>query len=232
MLSGTPKMAKRAIIQTMLWLVALAALLFAAAGDWRWPQAWVFLAESATASFAFVGWLARVDPALLESRLSSGFHRDQSLWDRVFLCCVGLGFIAWMALAGIDARRWRWSHTPLWAQVLGAGLIALCMVLVVPVFRANSFAAPQVRIQAERHQSVATTGPYRVVRHPMYAAAMFYFLGVPLLLGSCWALLPIPLFVAGFAARIIGEERVLRAALPGYAAYTEKVRYRLIPGLW
>jgi protein-S-isoprenylcysteine O-methyltransferase Ste14 len=225
-------MPRRAVVQTMLWLVVLAALLFVAAGDWDWPQAWAYLLETAVASLAFIAWLGRTDPALLESRLASGFHPDQGWWDRVFLCCGGLALVAWLVLAGLDAHRFHWSHTPLWAQGLGAGLIALCMVLVALVFRANSFAAPQVRIQAERQQRVVTTGPYSIVRHPMYSAAFFYFLGVPLLLGSCWALLPVPLFVAGFGVRAIGEERVLRAALPGYAAYAEMVRFRLIPGLW
>jgi protein-S-isoprenylcysteine O-methyltransferase Ste14 len=230
--SGMTVIGTRGIVQTTVWLIAMAALLFVAAGDWRWPQAWAFLAETAITSFAFIFWLARSDPALLASRLASGFHRDQSLWDRLFMCCAGVGFIAWLALAGIDARRFAWSYTPPLVQVLGAVVIALCMVLVALVFHANSFAAPQVRIQTERQQSVATTGPYRIVRHPMYAAAIFYFVGVALLLGSCWALLPIPLFVAGFAARAVIEERVLRAALPDYAAYADRVRFRLIPGVW
>lgn len=121
---------------------------------------------------------------------------------------------------------------PIWAQGLGAVLVAVCMILVWLVFRANSFAAPQVRIQTERGQVVVTTGPYRVVRHPMYAAAIVYFLGVPLLLGSRWALLPVPLFIAAFGARAIGEERMLRQSFPGYTAYADRVRFRFIPGVW
>jgi protein-S-isoprenylcysteine O-methyltransferase Ste14 len=89
-----------------------------------------------------------------------------------------------------------------------------------------------VRIQADRAQTVATTGPYRFVRHPMYSVAILYFLGVPLLLGSLWALIAAPIFVLAFAGRAVGEERMLRHALPGYVAYADKVRFRLIPGLW
>jgi protein-S-isoprenylcysteine O-methyltransferase Ste14 len=111
-------------------------------------------------------------------------------------------------------------------------LIALCMILVWQVFRSNSFAAPQVRIQAERGQHVVTDGPYRIVRHPMYAAALFYFLGAPLLLGSWWGLLPVPFFMASLGARAVGEERMLRQGLPGYDDYTRRVRFRLIPGIW
>jgi protein-S-isoprenylcysteine O-methyltransferase Ste14 len=115
---------------------------------------------------------------------------------------------------------------------LGAGLIALCMVLVWRVFRHNSFAAPQVRIQAERGQQVVTSGPYRIVRHPMYAAALLYFLGLPLLLGSWWGLLAVPFFTVAFGARAVGEERMLRQELPGYDDYARRVRFRLVPGLW
>jgi protein-S-isoprenylcysteine O-methyltransferase Ste14 len=229
---GTMEMPGWAIVRTIFWLIGTAALLFAAGGDLAWPQAWAFLAETAAASFGLGFWLARADPALLESRLSAGFHPDQGLWDRVFMCVAGTASVAWLVFAALDARRFRWSHTTIGMQLLGAGLIALCMILVALVFRANSFAAPQVRIQADRQQSVATTGPYAIVRHPMYVAAIIYFVGAPLLLGSSWALLPIPLFIIAFAARAVGEEKVLRQALPDYAAYAEKVRFRLIPGVW
>jgi protein-S-isoprenylcysteine O-methyltransferase Ste14 len=225
-------MAWRGVVHTTLYLIVLGAILFAAAGDWGWPQAWVFLLEAGAFTFGFVAWLSRHDPALLEARLSSLYHRDQSVWDRIFLSCAGIGYIAWLVLAALDAHRFRWSVVPVWPQVLGALLIAVCMVGVAFVFHANSFAAPQVRLQAERGQVVATTGPYRFVRHPMYALAILYFLGAPLLLGSWWALLPVPLFVAGFAGRAIAEEHMLRQALPGYDAYADKVRFRLIPGLW
>jgi protein-S-isoprenylcysteine O-methyltransferase Ste14 len=225
-------MAWRGIIQTSVSLLVIGAIVFGAGGGWDWPQAWVYLAENAVSGFALGIWLTRHDPALLEARLSSPFHRDQTMWDRVFMSCGGVGFVAWVVLAALDAHRFRWSVVPVWVQTLGAVLMALCMVGVWFVFRANSFAAPQVRIQAERAHVVATTGPYRLVRHPMYSCAILYFLGVPLLLGSWWALLPVPLFTAAFGGRAIGEERVLRRALPGYEAYMDKVRFRLIPGVW
>jgi protein-S-isoprenylcysteine O-methyltransferase Ste14 len=225
-------MGRREVVQTTLWLIVMGVILFTSAGDWYWPQAWTFLAETGVSGFALGSWLARHDPALLKSRTSSPFHRDQGLWDRLFMIGAGAAFVGWLVLACMDARRFRWSSLPIWAQGLGAVLVAVCMILTWQVFRANSFAAPQVRIQAERGQVVVTTGPYRVVRHPMYAAAIVYFVGVPLLLGSCWALLPVPLFIAAFGARAIGEERMLRQSLPGYTAYADKVRFRFIPGVW
>jgi protein-S-isoprenylcysteine O-methyltransferase Ste14 len=225
-------MGTRALVQTTVWFIVLGGILFVAAGDWTWPQAWVFLAEVEISSLVLCFWLARHDPALLESRLSRPFHGDQRHWDRMFLVGAITGFGAWMVLMALDARRFGHSYIPLWTQGLGAVLIALCMVLVWRVFRCNSFAAPQVRIQAKRGQHVVTDGPYRIVRHPMYAAALFYFLGVPLLLGSWWGLLPVPFFMAGLGARAVGEERMLRQALPGYDDYARRVRFRLIPGVW
>ena len=222
----------RALVQTLAFYIVLGIVLFAAAGDWTWPEAWVFLAESLLFSAVIIVWLAGFDPALLQSRMGMRFHADQTRWDRIFMAGAFSGFVLWLVLIPLDARRFAWSHVPLWAEALGAVLIALCMTLVCWVFRYNSFAAPQVRIQADRGQHVITGGPYRIVRHPMYALAMLYFVGAPLLLGSWWGLLPVPLFMAAFAARSIREEAVLRQALQGYDEYAARVRFRLIPGVW
>jgi protein-S-isoprenylcysteine O-methyltransferase Ste14 len=225
-------MATRVLLQTTLLYVILGACLFVAAGDTRWPQAWIFLTEAEVCSLAVGFWLARHDPALLKHRLSVPFHGNQQPWDRLFLAVALAGFASWMVLMALDARRFRWSHSTPWTEAPGAVLIALCMALVSLVFRYNSFAAPQVRLLPESGQHVVTAGPYRIVRHPMYATALLYFLGVPLLLGSWWGLLPVPFFMAAFGVRAIGEERMLRQALPGYDEYARRVRSRLFPGVW
>jgi protein-S-isoprenylcysteine O-methyltransferase Ste14 len=111
-------------------------------------------------------------------------------------------------------------------------MVALSFWGNVGVLRANSFASVKVRVQSERAQTVADTGPYAVVRHPMYAWILPLLLGAPLLLGSAWGLLWLALFLPLLAARILGEEAVLRDGLPGYRDYTARVRYRLIPGIW
>jgi protein-S-isoprenylcysteine O-methyltransferase Ste14 len=222
----------RIIIHTLIWLIALAAIVFAAAGDWTWPSGWAFLIETGVFAFGLGIWLANYDPALAESRMSMQFHRDQPTADRVFMSFAAFGFVVWLVVAALDGGRFHWSLVPIWARALGAILIAACMISAGLVFRANSFAAPQIRIQADRGQAVATTGPYRFVRHPMYAAAILYFIGVPLLLGSLWALVPVPIFVFGFAWRATTEERVLRQALPDYPTYAERVRFRFMPGVW
>jgi protein-S-isoprenylcysteine O-methyltransferase Ste14 len=225
-------MITRMVVQTLLLLAAMGAILFLAGGDWLWPQGWIFLAEIGVSSFAISIWLLRHDPALLASRLSAPVQRDQKAWDRVFMAVVAVVFVCWMVLIGLDARRFRWSDVPEWGQVLGAALIALCMILCWQVFRFNSFAAPQVRMQPERAHRVITEGPYRIVRHPMYVGGMLFFLGMPLLLGSWWGLLAAPVLIVGMSWRVVGEEQMLRRELAGYDDYAKRVRYRLVPGLW
>jgi protein-S-isoprenylcysteine O-methyltransferase Ste14 len=174
----------------------------------------------------------RHDPALLASRLSAPVRRDQMPWDRVFMLAAFIVFIGWMVLIALDASRFGWSHMPLWVQALGAVLIALGMLVVWVTFCFNTFAAPQVRVQAARAHRVVTDGPYRIVRHPMYAGSILWLLGVPLLLGSWWGVAAVPLLVAGLAPRAVGEERMLRRELAGYDEYAKRVTFRLIPGIW
>jgi protein-S-isoprenylcysteine O-methyltransferase Ste14 len=220
----------RMFVQTTLCLAAIGAVLFLAAGDVRWPPGWRLLAELGLFSYAMGLGLARLDPALLEARLSSPVQRDQKPWDRIFISAVGLGFVVWLAAMGVDGGPGPGPHPPPAAQTLGAVLLALCMGLAWLTFRANSFAAPQVRMQAQ--QQLASGGPYRVVRHPMYSAAILFFLGLPLLLDSWWGLTAAPVFVAALAARTLGEERMLRGELAGYDNYARRVRFRFAPGLW
>lgn len=226
------KLIIRLITQTSLWLGFMAVLLFWAAGNWRWAQAWAFTAIFVLGSLGFGAWLIRRDPALLASRLNPTPQRGQPLWDQVFLTTfIGLWF-AWLVLMALDAQRWHTSDMPLSLNILGGVLIVAGFLATTLVFHANSFAAPVVRVQGERGQHVIDTGPYAFVRHPMYAAALLYLIGIPLLLGSWYGLLIVPFFVAGLAPRAIFEERLLKRDLPGYADYMKRVRYRLIPGLW
>jgi protein-S-isoprenylcysteine O-methyltransferase Ste14 len=230
--TGNRPMIARMVVQTTIWLAAMGVMLFVAAGDWGWPQGWVFLGEIAISSFALGFWLAWHDPALLMTRLSAPVRRDQRPWDRAFMAAAALVFVSWLVVCALDARRFRWSIVPLWAEALGALLIALCMIVVWQTFRFNSFAAPQVRVQTDRGQRVITDGPYRIVRHPMYAGALLMFVGTPLLLGSWWGLLFLPIAVVGIGFRAVGEERMLCRELAGYEEYARRVRYRMVPGFW
>jgi protein-S-isoprenylcysteine O-methyltransferase Ste14 len=139
--------------------------------------------------------------------------------------------LVWLVAIGLDYRM-QASSMPLALQALGLAMYLVSTGFIMWVFRENSFAAPIVRVQAERHHHVISSGPYAFVRHPMYSGVMLFFVGVPLLLGSWWGVAIAPVFAILFAVRSGIEERALRAGLPGYADYTARVRYRLLPGIW
>jgi protein-S-isoprenylcysteine O-methyltransferase Ste14 len=225
-------MAARVIIQSAVWYGVFALLLFLPAGTLAWPGAWAFLVEMAAVSLVTGRLLARHDPALLRERLGAPIQQGQSAADKIVLCTLILLIFGWLVLMALDAVRFAWSSVPIALQAVGALAILLCMAIGYRTMRENSFAAPVVRIQAERGHHVITTGPYRHVRHPLYAGALFFFAGTPLLLGSWYGLAAAPVLVALLAIRIVIEERTLLAALDGYADYAARVRYRLIPRVW
>jgi protein-S-isoprenylcysteine O-methyltransferase Ste14 len=220
------------VIQTVVAGAIMGALLFWTAKDWHWPEAWVFLIIFMGSSALMGAWLIKRDPGLLAARLNSPVQKGQPLWDRVFMMIVVAGWCVWLAAMALDAKRCHTSHMPVAVETLGALLVIAGLAAVMPVFAVNSFAAPVVRVQSERDQRVIDTGPYALVRHPMYAAAMLYLIGLPLLLGSWYGLIGTVLITLAIAGRAVGEERKLQRELPGYADYMTRVRWRLIPGVW
>jgi len=222
----------RAVFQNVLLNAFLCLLLFLPAGTLAWPQAWIFLAIFNGCSQAIGVWLLKTNPELLAERMKSPFGADQRPRDRLVIVAIMLFLCVWLVFIGLDARRFGWSHAPLWTQAIGAALIVGAFYGWVGVLRANSFAAVTVRLQKERGQTVISTGPYAVVRHPMYAYAIPLLIGVPSLLGSLWGLLGIVLAMPLLAARTLGEEALLMDGLPGYREYAARVRFRLLPGVW
>ena len=220
------------VLQTSASLVVMGLILFLSAGDWRWIEAWVFLAAMAISSFAMGFWLVRHDPDLLAARLSAPIQKGQRGWDRVFMSMAMAAFVGWLALMGLDAVRFAWSETSVWCEIAGLILIMLCMLIWWRVFRANTVAVPRVRMQGRRRHGVVTSGPYRFVRHPTYAGALLYLLGAPLLLGSWCAFVLFPLLAIGLGVRAVGEERMLRSRLTDYDIYLRRVRFRFIPYVW
>lgn len=213
-------------------MVAFAILLFGSAGTWAWPSGWAFLVLFTAVSLVLTLWLARADPGLLAERMKSPIQKGQKPWDRVFLGILSVVYAGWLALMALDARRFGWSDVPLSLQIVGALLIVASYAGIAWVFRTNSFAAPVIKLQAERRQTVVSTGPYAVIRHPMYAFAIWQFVGMPLMLGSWWGLALVPPLVAAIAWRTLGEEKMLREELAGYEAYARRVRWRYAPGMW
>jgi len=224
-------MIAKLLLQNSFFVIAMGALLFASAGTLQWPGAWAFLATSAVLGPACGLWLARTDPALLAERLRLTARDGQPAADKKFMLVFVATAFVWFVAIGID-RRAHASHVPLPLEALGLAMYLLSTGFIMWVFHENSFAAPVVKVQAERAHRVISTGPYAWVRHPMYSGVMLFFIGAPLLLGSWWGVAMAPLFVVLFAIRIAIEERALVAGLPGYADYTAQVRYRLVPGFW
>lgn len=218
-------MIDRLIFQVGLLLVVTGAILFGAAGTIRWAAAWVFLIEFHGASLAVGLWLAKHNPQLLEKRLEGVLQKSQPLWDKVVLVIALALFLGWLAAMG----RWH-DSLPLVLHGAGALLILASFLLVQRTFRENAFTAPVVKIQ-EGH-SVVSTGPYSVVRHPMYTGALLFVIGAPLSLGSWVGLASAPVFALVLAVRVVLEERTLAEGLPGYTEYAARVRFRLIPYVW
>ncbi|QQN62568.1 isoprenylcysteine carboxylmethyltransferase family protein [Bradyrhizobium diazoefficiens] len=224
-------MIARLLLQNTILTAAMGTLLFAAAGTLHWPGAWVLLA-----TFVLLGplcgwWLYRIDPALLAERLRPVLQKDQPAADKGFMIVFIVAMLGWLVAMGLD-RRHLASDMALALQALGLVLYLASTLFTLWVFRENSFAAPVVKLQADRAQRVISTGPYAYVRHPMYSGMILFFASVPLILGSTWGLAIAPLFLALLAIRIRIEERTLIAGLPGYAEYAVRVRYRLLPGVW
>jgi protein-S-isoprenylcysteine O-methyltransferase Ste14 len=224
-------MIAKLLLQNLIWIVAIGALLFVSAGTLHWPAAWVFLGTNAILGLGCGLWLAKTDPALLAERMRPTMQDGQPAADKKFMLAFGFAALIWLITIGLD-RRLHGSDVPLALQTLGFAMLLLCTGFIMWVLRENSFAAPVVKVQAERGHHVVSTGPYAFVRHPMYSGIVLFFIGVPLLLGSWWGVVLSPLFVVLFAIRSRIEERALIAGLPGYADYAARVRYRLLPGLW
>jgi protein-S-isoprenylcysteine O-methyltransferase Ste14 len=224
-------MIARLLLQNILWVAGLGALLFLSAGTLHWPAAWLYLVTTAVLGLAAGLWLAKVDPALLDERMKPMMQKGQPAADKKFMLVLGFAGLIWFVVLGFD-RRWHWSDMPIAPQAFGYVLLLTSMALILWVARENSFAAPVVKVQAERGHRVIDTGPYAFVRHPMYSGAVLYFAGIALLLGSWWGLILSPVFFVLFSVRAGIEERALVDGLPGYADYLARVRYRLVPGLW
>jgi protein-S-isoprenylcysteine O-methyltransferase Ste14 len=220
----------RLFVNTALWLLLIGALLLLPAGTLAWPAAWVLLAEMGILNLATGLWLAGRDPELLAERLAPLVRPDQKPWDRRLVIGFQLLWHGWWAVMGLDARLNGIAHPPPWLQALGAAGVAVYFGLSALAFKANRYASPVVRIQ--RRQTLACTGPYSVVRHPMYAGLVLQLIGAPLLLGSTWGLGFSAILIALLLLRTVLEERVLTRELDGYADYTRRVRSRIVPMVW
>jgi protein-S-isoprenylcysteine O-methyltransferase Ste14 len=199
-------------------------------GDWHWTEGWVFSIIFCSLSFATLVYLYVKDPALLNERFGSPVQKDQKSWDKILLSFFLLGFLIWFGIMPLDAKRFNWSpEFPLWIKIGGTLLFILAFIVIFGALKANTFAAPVVKMQKERGHRVISTGLYGIVRHPMYSGAILLFIGGPLLLGSVYGLAIGLLLIITIAVRSLGEEEMLKRELDGYNEYMKKVKWRFIP---
>lgn len=220
------------IVQTFVWFGFMGVIIFAAAGTLSYTGGWLYLGVMVAASIYFALNMSRVDPGLLRERLKPPVQKDQPLADKLVLIPILLLMFAGMGFMAADAARWHWSSMPHSVQWAGCVLLLAALMFMYWVMRTNSFAAPVVKIQKDRGQAVITTGPYAIVRHPLYLGALVYIAATSLVLGSWWGLLTIPILVLLLGIRIGIEEKTLRAGLKGYDEYAQRMQWRLIPYIW
>jgi protein-S-isoprenylcysteine O-methyltransferase Ste14 len=220
------------IVQTLVAYGLMGAIIFGAAGTLNYLGGWLYLGVMLAISVVFGAHMLRADPGLLRERLKAPVQKDQPLADKLLLIPLLLLVFGSLGFMAADAARWHWSVMPRAVQWAGCGLVVAAYLFMYWTLRTNSFAAAVVRIQTDRGHTVITTGPYALVRHPMYFGALFYFAGTSLLLGSWWGLVTVPIFALLLGIRIGIEERALRSGLAGYDEYARRVRWRLIPFIW
>lgn len=209
--------------------VVMALVLFGGAGTVAYRQAWAYLGVFIAAEILLTLYLMKADPTLLERRMRGGPTAEPEPGQRIAMLVASVAFVAMLVVPALD-RRFGWSHVPLFANVLGDVMTAVWFYICYLVFAVNAYSASTV--ETFKDQTVISTGPYAVVRHPMYAAGLLLFIGTPLALGSYWGLLAFVVASPALLWRLFDEERLLTASLPGYPEYLARVRWRLIPGIF
>ena len=222
-------LSRKTIASTARTQLALALMLFVPAWTLAYWQAWLYWLLSTAAALATPLYFLKHDPALMERRLDVGASAEPLKSQKLIQGIGGLLYALMFIVAGIEHRVHR-SQVPAAAVFIADAIVVAGFALTFAVFRANTFTASTVTVEPGQH--VVATGPYAVVRHPMYAASIVWFLATPFALGTPWALVPAALLSITVAARLVDEERHLRESLRGYDAYCKTVRWRLIPGLW
>ena len=220
------KLTKTVALRFILILLLFGLMFFWPAGTFRYWQAWTYIAMLFIPMLSVLVYFLRKNPEFLERRMRTKEKERKQKW------IVGLSlpaFIGTFLLPGFD-RRYGWSHVPPFVIIIADIILLAAYGLGVLVMRENPYASRVVEV--EENQKVISTGPYAVIRHPMYLTGLILYLLTPLALGSYWAVLPALLLILVYVARIRNEEKVLAEKLPGYGEYLQRVRSRLIPGIW
>jgi len=207
-------------------LLILGLVFFLSAGTIKYREAWAYLITISIPMMIFGAWMFRHNPKFLERRMKTEEKRKE---QKLIQKAGSLPFLLVYLLPGLD-KRFGWSDLPFSTALIGLALVLLGYLMILYVFLTNSYASRVVEV--EKEQRVITTGPYALVRHPMYVGVIFFYGVTPIALGSTWALIPSLLIIPILVFRIKDEEKELLENLKGYREYSQKVRYRLLPFVW
>ena len=222
-------LARKTVLGFVQLVTALGILLLLPAWTVDYWQAWVYLSVFIASSALITAYLWKKDQKLLERRVNAGPGAESERSQKRIQVLASLAFMGAMILPSLD-HRFSWSAVPLPITITGDVLVALGFLIVFLVFKANTFTAATIAVTAD--QNVVSTGPYSLVRHPMYSGALVMLFGTPLALGSWWGLAMFIPMMLTIAWRARDEERFLRENLRGYEDYCQAVRYRLVPFVW
>jgi protein-S-isoprenylcysteine O-methyltransferase Ste14 len=221
---------KRKSLLGLIWLIlALGLMLFIPAGTLDFWQAWIYLIIFSISSLLVTLYLMKNDTELLKRRIKAGSKAEKERSQKIIQFFAGFSFMGILIVPGLD-HRFRWSDVPLYQVIAGEIFVAIGFFIVFIVFKENTFAS--ATIETAENQTVVSTGPYAIVRHPMYSGALLMLLFTPLALGSYWGVLFVILMIVVIVGRLLEEEKFLSKTLPGYNAYCQKTRFRLIPQIW
>jgi len=210
--------------------VYFALFMFLPAGTWTWTKGWLFIGVFLGTLAVVALYLWRVNPEVVVAR--TGFHEGTKRWDKILVRFLLIALYAVIPVAALDDGRFHWFPVPRWVCGIGYVLFLVGMGILTWAEAVNKFFEVTVRIQTDRGHKVIDTGPYAIVRHPGYVAGILFCVGTALCLASLWALIPAGLASLLLILRTRWEDQTLQAELTGYKEYTQKVRYKLIPGVW
>jgi protein-S-isoprenylcysteine O-methyltransferase Ste14 len=221
---------KESLVRGVVELATLGGVLFGIAGRVDWPAAWLIILLFAGHMILSRWWLFRHDPELLKERLTTASNVPH--WDRLIARGNRILEPIFLATAALDAGRFGWSTVPMIVRAIGTAVVVAAIGVMWWCAAANHFLSARSRIQSERGHTVVQHGPYRFVRHPLYASRIVLIVGTALILGSWIALVPAGVIALLLVLRTSLEDRLLTTGLPGYREYAKHVPERLVPGLW
>lgn len=223
------KVSKPFLLALVVLVTALLGLgLFLPAGTFLWLEAWIYLCIFITFFTVYIFYFNKHDPEMLQKRAKPKFEKT---WDKIVVLLMFFGFFPTFILPGFE-RRFIWSNVPLIVEIIGFIGMSLGLIIIFLVMKENTFLSKTIEIQKDRGHKVITTGPYRIVRHPMYLGFILFILFYCLAVGSLYSLIPAGLGTIGILIRTILEDRLLHKELEGYNEYAQKVKKKLIPLIW